>query len=566
MEQRHQLAVSQLSRSLRSRYEQQVPFSSVGSISSESSGSLRKTSGVDGEAASSNKQQAPFASIIRIDPTRGICLVEPNVTFEHLVNATLKYNLIPRFVSRFPHTTAGTSFTTTSVESSSFKHGLFHHSVYSIEVVLQNGDVRRASLRENADLFHGMINTRSTLATLTLLEIRLMPTAPFVELSYLPVSSQREAVTLLNSVVHDDPFDYIDAILFSPTRGVVMVGRSTSNRNVYPVRRLLRPSDPFFHKHADSCLTKSLKSRENHTELIPLPDYLFRHAPGVFWLTALTSSDSSTTATLFSRTLADPNTRLRRAHDLLSTGGLAQRIICADLAVPLTTTSTTSPPAAEHLLAHIDTHLSVYPLWLCPTRDDSSAPFHAWTRTSSWPLQTRQMLLSIGVYGAPGPKTRLGIINNNSGSEYSAAFVAANRELEAKVRELGGQKWWTAPVFGSEEEFWAGLEAADGGGGREGYAGLRARCGAEGLDGLWEVCKVVEGVRVVRPRSSLAGGGAGMMVMSGRSSMSTLRTSSALAMREVGAPPVASRASVGLPSGRISRSASIRNVFKRESR
>lgn len=513
-----------------------------------------------------------------MDPARGICLAEPNVTFEQLVTTTLKYNLVPGFVSRFPQTTIGEAFSTTSMESSSFKHGLFHHSVHSIEIVLQSGEVKRASSRENPDLFKGMINTRSTLAILTLLEIKLRPTAPFIELSYLPITSAREALTLLNSVVHDEPFDYIDGILFAPNRGVIMVGRSTANRNVYPVRRLLRPSDPFFHKHAESCLAKSMKSSENHTELIPLPEYLFRYSSSVFWLGGLTidlssasaatsPSATSPTLSLFSRaSLVDPTTRTRRAHALLATGGLAQRLFCADLAVPIA--------SAENLLTHIHNELTIYPLWLCPSRDDSSAPFHAWRRTNSWPLQTRQMLLNVGLYGAAGPKTRVGIINNNSGREYTTAFLAANCELETTVHELGGVKSWTAPVFQTEDEFWAGLEGVEGGG-REGYTRLRGRCGAEGLEGLWEGVKLVEGKRKAqqRPSMTVGGGSSGRdSSMSARSSISLLRSASLLAPREVspsgptmmvGGDNNANGRSVGVPVGKHVRQGSLRNFVRR---
>lgn len=563
MEQRHQLAVSQFSRSLRARYEQQVPFSSVGSISSASTSSLQKSYSKDSELPSSTSNRPPaLCNIIRIDPNRATAVVEPNVPFGELINACLKFQLLPHFVSRFPYTTVGTAFTITSVESCSFKTGLFHHNILSIEVVLQNGDVKRASSRENPELFNGFINTRSTLGTLTLLELRLIPTAPFVELSYLPVSSAQEATTLLSSVVHE-PFDYADALLFSPTRGVVIVGRRTMNRNVYPIRRLLRPSDPLFHKHAENCLSKALKSREGMTELIPLADYLFRFSPSVFWLSQLASESSSATS-LLSRAVADPALRHRRAHEIIATGGLAQRIIAQEVSVPLLADN-----AAMNLLNYIDANLAIYPLYLCPARDDSNAPFHTWQRTNSWPLQTKQMLLGVSIFGLPGPKTRLGIINNNSGSEYSEAFVEANRALERVVRELGGQKWLNGTVFSSEEDFWAGLEGRENGG-REGYAGLRARCGAEGLEGLWEVVKMKEGVRVVGPRDS--GGMSGrvslmsgrMSSMSGRPSVSSDTMLPARMSSPLGPPSSpGSGKSIGLPTGKTSRSASIRNAFKR---
>ncbi len=75
-------------------------------------------------------------------------------------------------------------------------------------------------------------------------------------------------------------------------------------------------------------------------------------------------------------------------------------------------------------------------------------------------------MLNVGVWGW-GPKD-------------SEEFVTKNRELEAKVRELGGMKWLYAHTYYKPDEFWQMY------GGREWYDGLREKYKATTLPSVWD--------------------------------------------------------------------------------
>lgn len=77
------------------------------------------------------------------------------------------------------------------------------------------------------------------------------------------------------------------------------------------------------------------------------------------------------------------------------------------------------------------------------------------------------MMLNIGVWG-------------HEGTVDPPAFVAKNRAIEDKVRELGGMKWLYAHVYQAEEDFWAAY------GGRGWYDALRAKYKASMLPSVYD--------------------------------------------------------------------------------
>lgn len=76
------------------------------------------------------------------------------------------------------------------------------------------------------------------------------------------------------------------------------------------------------------------------------------------------------------------------------------------------------------------------------------------------------MMLNVGLWGW-GPSNR-------------ADFVKKNREVEEKVRELGGMKWLYAHTYYQPDEFWPMY------GGKEWYDALRTKYKADHLPSVWD--------------------------------------------------------------------------------
>ncbi|KAI4166706.1 MAG: hypothetical protein LQ346_009091, partial [Caloplaca aetnensis] len=147
----------------------------------------------------------------------------------------------------------------------------------------------------------------------------------------------------------------------------------------------------------------------------------------------------------------------RVTYKALDASHLAQQYILQDTPVPFA--------AADEYIQYTARTFDIWPLWLCPlkpTPHPTINPFPASGHGASSPL------LNVGLWG-PGPKRR-------------EDFVAVNRELEAKLVEVGGGKALYARTYYTEEEFW---RIYDGGW----YDALRTKYGATSMPSIYDKVK-----------------------------------------------------------------------------
>lgn len=395
-------------------------------------------------------------NVISVDVETQTCLVEPNVPMDRLVTATLEYGLVPPVVPEFPGITVGGGFAGTAGESSSFKYGFFDSSVIWLEVVLADGEVVTASETERADLFAGMAGTFGTLGVVTLFEMRLIPAKKFVELSYIPVTGIEHAQTVIEQVTMEGESDFLDGIMFSPDRGLVMAGvfadRNERNKDLQVVT-FTKAWDQWFYLHAEERRNNSNRASPPR-DLIPLTDYLFRYDRGAFWTGRLAYKYFCVPFTRSTRWLTDYFMHTRIMYHALHRSGLYQRFIIQDMALPHK-----NMPEFSHWLDRELPH--VYPRWLCPLKPGTGVSMNPHLRNDVAGAEAdafSNALLNIGVWGET-PAGRL--------------HVTINRTIEAKLKSLAGMKWLYAQTFYTEEEFWSIYD-------REWYDGLRAKYRAEG--------------------------------------------------------------------------------------
>ena len=377
-----------------------------------------------------------------------------------LLEETLKHDLMPLVVTEFPGITVGGAFSGTAGESSSFKHGFFDRTVDEVEMILANGKVVKCSEIENADIFKGITGALGTLGVVTLLHIRLQKAAKYVEATYHPVQSAREAIEKLRTFAAQDDIDYLEGIMFSPTKGMIITGRHTgSSPDELKVQRFIRGQDPWFFMHGESCISSG--PFKPYKDLIPLPDYVFRYNRGTFWCSKqifdlFGIKFSKTTWRIFDRLLT-----ARMSYKRLHMQEVSTTLI-QDVAVPFS--------AAEELIKWSEDRLEIWPLWLCPLRVSLMPTLHPHPLKPTVEWNTDQnTMLNIGIYDA-------------SGRSYED-WIIENRELEDKVQQLGGMKWAYAAQFYPEHRFW---EQHD----REWYDGLRERCHSTTLPNIFEKTRV----------------------------------------------------------------------------
>lgn len=403
-----------------------------------------------------------LSSVLEVDTATKTALVEPNVPMDDLVRCTTKYGLLPPVIMEFPNITVGGGFAGTSGESSSFKYGLFDCTINRIEVVLANGDIVEASVSDpdTSDLFYASAGSCGTLGVVTLLEVQLIESKPWVELTYIPIQSMPEAIAELKEAAADPSVEYIDGILFARDCGVIMTGRLVDS---YPadmhVQSFLRARDPWFYLHAGDVIKNS---KGPVKEAIPLTDYLFRYDRGVFWGCAYAFKYFMTPFNRITRFALDPFMRTRVVNHAFHKSGLSKQILVQDLAFPYST--------VERFIEYLDKKLGMYPLWLCPVRPAQclqKQPRNTFAMGKD-PLPD-DMLLNIGVWGM-GPSDHV-------------KFVAINREIEQKVRELQGLKCLYAHAYYTEDEFWTIYD-------RKWYDDIRTKYHANSLPTVYDKVKV----------------------------------------------------------------------------
>lgn len=422
-----------------------------------------------------------LSNVVSVSTSARTALVEPNVPMDRLVEATLRFGLIPPVVMEFPGITAGGGFAGTSGESSSFRHGFFNNTINYVEMVLGNGEIVKASSTEREDLFHGAAGAAGTLGITTLMEIRLVEAKEFVQTTYYRTSDVAETIIQVQAEIKNPDNDYVDAILFSKNHGVVIIGRLTNDKPVNcPPRTFSKASDPWFYMHVQD-KTQRTSSSSIVTEYIPLGEYLFRYDRAGFWV----GRQGYTYFKYipfngFFRWLLDDFSHTRMLYHALHASGISSQFVVQDLGLPYDT--------AEEFINHVAEDLNIWPLWLCPLKGMPTPTFHPVTEETEGllvdgsgerGLQSAKMsrpMLNIGVWGW--------------GPQDVSEFIAKNRALEDKLTALGGRKWLYAHTYYSEDEFWKIYD-------RPWYQTLREKYCATTLPSVYD--KVKGGVELGKP-------------------------------------------------------------------
>ena len=417
-------------------------------------------------------------------------LVEPNVSIESLVRETLRYGLMPPVVPEFPGITVGGGFAGTAAESSSFKYGFLENTVNWIEIVLPDGSVTRASRDLKSDLFHGAAATFGTLGVTTLLEFRLIQANAFVELTYHPVNSIRGAIHQIQKAAENLANDFVDGIIFKRNQGVVITGRfMTEPRPDAHVESFCEARDEWYYLHVEQLLADATIPK---SEVVPIQDYLFRYDRGAFWAGRHVFTYFAIPFIRLMRWAFDSLLHTKILYHGLHENGMAKDNIIQDVALPIS--------RVQKFIEWVDERHALYPLWLCPLRQSDHKSFYppmagAPAETSEHDSQEKElpplptpnttteieskmearpvttstagpeMLMNVGVWGPrlPDPDD----------------FFAVNRELEHKVRELGGMKWLYAHCHYTQEEFWSIYD-------KEWYDALRTKYHAAYLPSVYD--------------------------------------------------------------------------------
>lgn len=369
---------------------------------------------------------AALTGVIDVDPVARTAVVQGMTTYETLVEATLARGVMPLVVPQLKTITLGGAVTGLGIESTSFRHGLPHESVRSMDVLLADGDVVTATPDgEHADLHAGFANSYGTLGYALRLEIDVAPVSPYVRLEHrrIPTADLEQAIVAACDLSDPDAPDFVDGTVFSRGHQYLTIGRFADDPGG-------RPSDytgqQIFYRSID----------ERSTDVMTIRDYLWRWDTDWFWCSRALGVQNPVVRRLWPRRWrrSDVYRRLVALDHRTGLSGRVRRLarqpqeelVIQDVEIPVS--------RVGEFLDAFHRHIGIEPVWLCPIR------LRGQRRWPLYPMIPDELYVNVGFWA--------------SAPEVAGEPEAHNRRIERLVADLGGHKSLYSTVHYDRDEFW----------------------------------------------------------------------------------------------------------------
>jgi len=345
--------------------------------------------------------------IISIDADKKICIAEPGVTFIDLVRATLKHNLAPMTVPEHKQITIGGAVAGCSIESMSYKYGGFHDSCLEFEIITAKGEIINCSPENNNLHFQMMHGTFGTLGIISKLKFKLIPTKPFVKMTYEKYDNLEDYKTAIFNHFKNKDVDFMDGIIHSPEEYVLSIGNFTDNA---PYTSDYTWTKVYF------VSTKNRKEDYFKTE-----DYFFRYDHGI----TSTTPKTFLGRLLFRKFITSTNVlkTAKAFHKVIPQGEIP---VIIDLFIPFS--------KMTEFMEWYKKEINFFPLWCVPYRKTHD---YEWVDSSFLKDTKDELFLDIAIYD----------MKRKDGKNYY-------RLMEEELMNIRGLKTLISNNFFSEEEFW----------------------------------------------------------------------------------------------------------------
>lgn len=399
---------------------------------------------------------AAFDGVIAIDVAARTAEVGGMTTYEHLVDATLPFGLMPLVVPQLKTITVGGAVSGLGIESSSFRSGLVHESVLEMDILTGDGSVVTARPdNEHRDLFFGFPNSYGTLGYVLRVKIELEPVAPFIHLRHVRFGTIDELVAALEAACapqapgtqapgtrapgtrapgrrppstgrHDDEaVAFVDGTVFGPDECYLTLG---SWAQTAPELSDYTRTEIYY---------RSLQQREQ--DWLSIRDYLWRWDTDWFWCSRAFGVQRRWVRRLLGPRLLRSSfywkvAAFEQRHHLKAAidrrRGLPEReSVIQDIEVPLT--------RLAEFVAGFEREVPISPIWLCPLRQRD--PSAAW---ELYRLDPTELYVNVGFWSTVALADGMDPAHHN-------------RWVEHEVQRLGGRKSLYSTAFYDEDTFWA---------------------------------------------------------------------------------------------------------------
>ncbi|GAA4911365.1 FAD/FMN-containing dehydrogenase [Stackebrandtia albiflava] len=348
------------------------------------------------------------------------------ITYERLVAATLPHKLMPAVVPQLRTITLGGAVAGLGIESTSFRSGLPHESVITMDVLTPSGEL--VTVTDDDALFQAFPNSYGTLGYAVRLVIRLEPVGNAVALTHHRHDSAAETFDALARLWDDPAVDFVDGVGFDTGELYLTTGRFDD------------APGPTSDYTGQAVYYRSIRERD--TDRLTIHDYLWRWDTDWFWCSAAFGVQNRFIRPLWPRPyrrsdvyrrLVGLDRRVGLSRTLSRLRGGRREAVIQDVEIPL--------PAAAAFFDEFCARIPIRPVWICPLRtaDDRRWPLY--------PLPAGEPYVNFGFWATAALPA-------------DAPDDHFNREVERLVAAHGGHKSLYSTVHYDREEFWRGYDLA----------------------------------------------------------------------------------------------------------
>ncbi len=391
-----------------------------------------------GEHRGARVDLSHFNGVVRVDAAAGVVEAEGMITYEALADATLAQRAVPAVVPQLKSITLGGAVAGIGIEASSFRHGLVHDTITSVDVLTGAGQILTCTPgNEHRDLFFGLPNSYGTLGYALKLTARTVPARRCVELRHLRHSDPAAYFADVERRMADSGIDFLDGVVFSRDELYLTLGRFVDDApevSDYGLERIYYRS-----------------IRERSSDALTARDFLWRWDTDWFWCSKNIGAQHPLVRRLLGRRRLNSITyqkvmRWNARHGVTRAWnrirGIHAESVIQDVDIPIA--------RAAEFLAFLHAEVGILPIWICPIRAPDPV-----RRATLYPLAQGTPSVNFGFWDVVASR-----------DQRPAGFV--NRAVERKVTELGGVKSLYSDSYFTEAEFWAIYD-------RKAYAALKRR-------------------------------------------------------------------------------------------
>ncbi len=389
--------------------------------------------------------------VLSVDTENQVVEVEGMTTYESLADACLQQNCMPLVVPQLKSITIGGAVSGIGIESSSFRHGLPHESVSSMDILLPDGEVVNCTPdNEHADLFFGIPNSYGTLGYILKLTARTMSVKPFVELRHFRYTDIDDYFSAVKEACESD-VDFIDGSIFN-------------DRELYLTKGRFTDTAPYTSDY--TWLKMFFRSiRERSEDYLSVHDYIWRWDTDWFWCSKNLYVQNLPMRLILGRRLLNSISyqKVMRWNNRVGLTTFINKLldrhpegVVQDVDIPI--------EKAPDFLRFFVEEIGIRPVWMCPIGGHDPT-----RRYPLYPLHGDGLFINFGFWD----------IVANPDKHETGYF---NRKVEAKVSQLGGIKSLYSDAYYDEDNFW---QLYDG----EQYFKLKQKYDPQGrLKNLYQKC------------------------------------------------------------------------------